>query len=329
MFLRSLGLIGALALVSAPRLARADEDPKMLARRHFDRGMELARKGAYAEALAEFTRANEMSPHYAVLYNIGQACIALGRPVEALEALERYLSEGGAEIPAARRSQVENEIAKLGARTAEVEVEVDAPGAIVSIDGKEVGRVPLPGPVRVGIGTHRLRASLEGRPAVEQSITVAGQEKRRVTLSLPSRTAVTGPASGAPTTAAPRKPSVVHADEAPGRTQATLGYIAGGLGIGLGVATVAHYVWNKNRYDTWSSRHQELEKNADAADYGQRQAANNELSDSIGRASVVTVGLGIGAGVFFGTGVVLVATAPSASSSRVTQGAAAAWLGVW
>jgi predicted Zn-dependent protease len=55
----------------------------------------LARSHAYAEALSAFQRAYEIAPHFSVLYNIGQALIALERPTEAVAALDRYVEEGG------------------------------------------------------------------------------------------------------------------------------------------------------------------------------------------------------------------------------------------
>jgi tetratricopeptide (TPR) repeat protein len=323
MLVRALGLIGALTLATLPRLAHAEEDPKMLARRHFDRGMELAGEGAYSEALVEFTRAHEISPHFAVLYNIGQAHVALGRPVEAVDALTRYLEQGGAEIPVERRKQVDAEILKQKARIAEVEVRTDVPGAIVSIDGKEIGRTPLSTPIRLAIGTHQIVAAVPGRPSVEQSVTVAGEERRRVDLAIPA-------AAAAPTLAPARSatpaPPVPPRASASGGMQRTLGYVAGAVGIGLGGATVAHYFWNKNRYDDWSVENERLEDAKGDDDYEERLAANNELSESIDRATVVTVGLGVGAGVVLGTGIVLIVTAPGETGDR--QGIVS-WQGVW
>jgi hypothetical protein len=51
-----------------------------------------------------------------VLYNIGQVFVTLAKPVEAVDAYERYLADGGEKIPAARRADVEKEIARQKAR---------------------------------------------------------------------------------------------------------------------------------------------------------------------------------------------------------------------
>ncbi|HEX2673510.1 MAG TPA: tetratricopeptide repeat protein, partial [Polyangiaceae bacterium] len=99
-----------LALTSAPASAEP-ADARAEARSHFDQGVGLARRQAYAEALAEFERAYQIFPHFSVQYNIGQALVALGRPTEAIVALTRYLEEGGANIEPARRQEVDAVIA--------------------------------------------------------------------------------------------------------------------------------------------------------------------------------------------------------------------------
>ena len=95
----------------APRAARADEDPRAQAGVDYARGIELAEQGLFAAALEQFKSAYEKSPHFAVLYNIGQAQMALGRPIEAIEAMTRYLRDGADQVPLSRREQVQAQVA--------------------------------------------------------------------------------------------------------------------------------------------------------------------------------------------------------------------------
>jgi iron complex outermembrane receptor protein len=67
------------------------------ARAHFDQGVELAARGEFERALAEFEAAHRNSPNFAVLYNIGQAHIELGHPLFAIAALEHRLEDRRAE----------------------------------------------------------------------------------------------------------------------------------------------------------------------------------------------------------------------------------------
>ncbi len=107
---RPVLLATLLALVAWP--ARAD-DPRGDARAHYAKGLELGSQNGYEGALKEFNEAYAISPQFAVLYNIGQAQLALGHTAEAIEALDRYLRDGGDRISAARRLQVERQIVQL------------------------------------------------------------------------------------------------------------------------------------------------------------------------------------------------------------------------
>src|SRR5262249_42246285 len=110
--LRRATLFAALSAFAAAGNGRA-EDPRGDARAHYARGLELAGQNGYAGALQEFNAAYALSPQYAVLYNIGQAHVALGHTTEAIETLGRYLRDGGDRISPARRAQVERQIAWL------------------------------------------------------------------------------------------------------------------------------------------------------------------------------------------------------------------------
>jgi hypothetical protein len=126
--LRSAALLAALLALGAARLGHAD-DPRVEARAHYARGVELTGQNGYEEALREFNAAYAISPQFAVLYNIGQAHIALGHTVEAIEALTRYLRDGGDRISPTRRTQVERQIAGLRSTLPNPEVPSEAEAA--------------------------------------------------------------------------------------------------------------------------------------------------------------------------------------------------------
>src|SRR5271154_2835885 len=81
----------ALAQPAAPTEAARQE-----ARDRFDRGLKLFNDGDNPGALAEFKRAFELIPNPLVLYNIGLVYAAMGRPVEAVDALDKVLATQGA-----------------------------------------------------------------------------------------------------------------------------------------------------------------------------------------------------------------------------------------
>ena len=79
--LRSAALLAALLALGSVRIGYAD-DPRGEARAHYAKGLELASQNGYEGALREFNTAYAISPQFAVLFNIGQAHIALGHTVE-------------------------------------------------------------------------------------------------------------------------------------------------------------------------------------------------------------------------------------------------------
>jgi tetratricopeptide (TPR) repeat protein len=171
-----LALCTLLCALAASRIARAD-DPRGDARAHYARGLELAAQNGYAGALREFNEAYNISPQYAVLYNIGQAHIALGQIAEAIEALTRYLRDGGDRVSPVRRAQVGRQIAWLRAElpnpegmseAAAARAAAAAAGAAAGAASAEAsetahGLVPQPGTLTIRCADPSLRVSLDGK----------------------------------------------------------------------------------------------------------------------------------------------------------------------
>jgi hypothetical protein len=163
------------------------------ARVHFNRGVELYRDGDLPGALAEFRRADALSPAYRLKYNIAQVCQEQHDYACALNALREYLSGGGSDIPKPKRADVESEIAKLSAFVAELAISVDTPGAEILLDDASCGAAPLGASLQVNAGRHRVSAR-QGALVATRSIEVAGGERREVALLL-SPSPVSVPAS--------------------------------------------------------------------------------------------------------------------------------------
>jgi hypothetical protein len=173
-----------LAFCFPTREVAAEKDAKVEANEHFKRGIELVEEQAYEEAAIEFQKAYDISPHYSVLYNLGMAHVAMGHPVEAVDAFAGYLRDGGDAVSQSRRAEVEEEIKRQNARIAYVTMEIEPDGATVQLDDKELGRSPFIEPVRVGVGNHKIAASLDGYHSFEVVVTVAGEERKSVKVLL-------------------------------------------------------------------------------------------------------------------------------------------------
>jgi tetratricopeptide (TPR) repeat protein len=176
----------ATLLTSHIALAQTDDSARDAARGLYKQGLELVAQNDFEHALEAFLAAYRASPQFAVLYNIGQTYIALGRPVDAISALEQYLSEGKAEIPAERLEQVTRQISTLKSKTAEIAINTHAPGARLEIDGRAVGRAPLSAPVRVSAGDHVVSARAEDGSKVSRSVTLQAGERLELRLDPPT-----------------------------------------------------------------------------------------------------------------------------------------------
>ncbi|HSY22991.1 MAG TPA: PEGA domain-containing protein [Polyangiaceae bacterium] len=175
----------ALALFAAsPRYAVAASATSQEAARHFDQGVKLYEEGDWRGALVEFERAYATLPNYRVLYDIGQSRFQLQEYAGALDALQKYLAEGGSEIPAERREKVTATIEDLNMRVAHLHITANVEGAEVAVDDVAVGTTPLPEPITVSVGRRRISLTPQGRAPVVRFVDVAGQDTVEVPLNV-------------------------------------------------------------------------------------------------------------------------------------------------
>lgn len=162
----------------------ADEATLNEARRRFDQGIALYEDGDYSLALIEFERAYELVPNYRVLYNIGQVSIQLRQYANARQALEQYLSAGGDGIDAQRRAEVQADIEMLKSRTAYIAIEVKQSGVTLWIDETPRGTTPLPGPLLVDAGQHKIELRKPGYQVAQRFVALAGGEERTLRFEM-------------------------------------------------------------------------------------------------------------------------------------------------
>lgn len=224
-------VIAASVLWSGPGFA--DEPQQQAAAGHFERGVELYREGSLDAALVEFERAYEAVPDYRVLYNIAQVQSQRGEYVEAIEALQLYLRQGGDGIDAARRAEVDEDLSKLNGRVAKLWVESNAEGAEVFVNGKLAGVLPLSRPILVNAGVCDVRVSKSGFEQRSHQVKVAGGEQPRLSIPL-AALAITAPSPAAGVRGAPESTPRTEVTYAPFwvslAATAALGGASGGLG---------------------------------------------------------------------------------------------------
>lgn len=180
------------SLAAAPSAYAADE-----AVTRFERGVQLYEAENYDAALVEWQTAYKLSKNYKLLYNIGICQNALKDYPAASEAFQRYLSEGGSEVSAARKTDVQDRLAKLSLMVTRVKVSTDAPaGATIRVDETSVGTAPLVDPITVKLGRRVFSVTAKGK-TVSKPVDIASGEQNTV---------VTIPFGDVPATPAPPPP---------------------------------------------------------------------------------------------------------------------------
>ncbi len=173
------GLQPATPAGAAPTAAAQEE-----ARVRFERGTQLYNDGAYDLALIELQRAYDLVPSYKLLYNIGQVNAQLSNYAGALRAFEKYLSEGGADVSAGRRAEVEKEIQTLRGRTANLTVRANVPDAEILVDGLPLTGQAPDSAFMVNAGVRRIGIRKPGYELAERVLTLAGGDSIEVKLDM-------------------------------------------------------------------------------------------------------------------------------------------------
>jgi len=166
----------ALLLFAASAAAQEPEGKKDAAKAVFGKGKALFDEGEFAAAADAFREADRIQHSWKLLYNIGQCEMLTKRHALALEAFERYLSEGGADIDPERRDEVLGEVVRLREMVGFADVRVPD-GAIVTVDDVERGRAPLPGPITMDAGVeHRVLAVKDNAVVLNRVVRVSGAQ---------------------------------------------------------------------------------------------------------------------------------------------------------
>jgi PEGA domain/Tetratricopeptide repeat len=293
--------------------SRADDDPREAAAAHYARGMELATQGLYEAALEQFNDAYAASPNFAVLYNVGEAQMALGRPLEAIEALTKYLREGADQVPLSRREQVQAQIGLLESRLAELSITTDRSGAAIRVDGRDIGRTPLFQPIRLAAGAHTVTASLPNGEQITRDVPLKESERQTVQLTfaslLPAR-----PAGVADEASSSESPLVLSIPAGPppepwyyrGKTMRRMAYVVAGLGVLSGGAALGVYLSKRGQYSQWQAGNAALQGDTvGSAAYMAQATSNNALAGSLSSANDAIIGLSVAGGVLAAAGVTL------------------------
>jgi tetratricopeptide (TPR) repeat protein len=179
--------------------AAADGDAMAEARELFERGTRLMQNQNWEMALAELERSYERYPTRAALFNLGMCNTALHRYRAALARFDEWQERFAAAASEAERASVAAARDELREYLGFLVVDSEPAGVLVRLDGVEVGTTPLPEPLVVDIGRHRLELSLDGFVASSREVLVVPLETVRELVTLERAGAEVAGAGSQPT----------------------------------------------------------------------------------------------------------------------------------
>src|SRR5438093_1581496 len=114
-------------------------------------GDELLHASDFKGALAAYDEAYKLEPNPAILYNRSRALEGLGLWVDALAALEQFVRDASPELKA-RVPKLDALLSEQRGHVSMLAVTSPVTGALLVVQEKEMGSLPLNGPVRTNAG---------------------------------------------------------------------------------------------------------------------------------------------------------------------------------
>jgi hypothetical protein len=250
-----LSLSWASVTVTHSQVCHAQSDVETEeARRRFQEGVRYYDQRQYDKARLAFTQAYALKPHPAVLLNLAQSELRAGHYAAAATHFAQYIRENpNADAMDHARGAFE----EARKRVVEVNVAVNQPDALITVDGIEAGKSPLPDVLYVEPGARTIGAEKDGAQASHLLRAEAGQ-RLYVTLELqaPWAAAPAAPPGAVGAVVVPpaaTEPTTVETGESPGFFQwlgdtpeAIATVTVGGLALGSSAILAA---FASKRYD--------------------------------------------------------------------------------
>jgi len=233
----------------------AADDAQREADKLIKHGVDLRKAHDDEAAAREFQKAYDLAHTPRAAGQLGLAEQALGRWEDA----ERHVAEA-VHAPAdpwvaKNRAALDEALGTIQAHLGRVEVIGNPPGADVSINGREVGKLPLADAVRVSAGEVDIEVRLPGYVGAQRNVTIVGGQYQKVVIHLTKET-VPGPEpkpANPEAAPAPLRPVDSGPAAGPSSTRLALKWGAAGLaGAGL-VTGVVFTVLHSSNVSTFNS----------------------------------------------------------------------------
>lgn len=144
----------------------------------------LRRAGRDAEAVKKFKMAYDMDPAPRSAGQLGLCLQALGRWSEADEKLAEAISATQDPWIRKNRDTLKESLEVVKTHVGRIEVIGEPAGALVTVNGQDIGPIPFPDAIPVNEGIVDVELSATGYQRAQRSLTISGGSYQRLVLRL-------------------------------------------------------------------------------------------------------------------------------------------------
>lgn len=235
----SLLAIVTIATWSAPALSRPQGDAiRGQADDYFRQGKRLVREGKLEDAYRAYLAGYQIRKGYDIAGNLGSVELELQKPRDAAEHLAFCLRNFPAAGTAKQLEFIQGRLAQARREVFGLSITVSVDGAEILVDGRSIGRSPLPDEVFVEPGSRTVEARLRGYEPARRIIEARKGAAADVVLA-PRPLPLAPLPAGEIVSDAPRSRPVSKSPAALYSAYAALSGVAVGVGIGVGVAALS------------------------------------------------------------------------------------------
>ncbi len=153
------GLCGPLDAAFAKPSTVTNAAGKQRAEKLSEQGLMALKAGQLADAATAFADAFRISPNPKWLFHLGQVAVAEKKSVEARDLLRRFLNDSTVEADDPLKKEAQTLLDAQPVVDAGEILVVGPRGAVLAVDGRLVGSLPLSQPLLLPTGPHRVVAS--------------------------------------------------------------------------------------------------------------------------------------------------------------------------
>lgn len=156
-----VGALGCGLAGAAEGRVPASSDEERASEAH-SQAVAAQREGRKEDAIERYRAAWALFKDPGFVCNLGGLEAELGRAKDAAQSFSTCLRFMEPKVKQVLGKKVEHELSKMRALVGELSVEANVPDAEVTVDGKVVGKLPLPDPIFVDPGSHGVEVKAPG-----------------------------------------------------------------------------------------------------------------------------------------------------------------------